>query len=194
MPEQTWDSPDIPERELLFGRPAGSAMPLVWGHAEYLKLVRGLADGRVFDLPPQTVERYVKRDTPSTLAVWRFNHKTRELPRGRTLRVETLAPAAVHWSGDGWRTVRDAVSRDSGLGVHFTDLPTASLPAGSEIRFTFYWPDADRWEGADFSVNIPWGSRRKWNTFATRISNERATGTALLRPTAASVPASGSSQ
>ena len=44
--EQVWDSPDIPERELHFGRPSGSAMPLVWAHAEYLKLRRSLRDGR----------------------------------------------------------------------------------------------------------------------------------------------------
>jgi glucoamylase len=40
--EQVWDSPDIPERELHFGRPSGSAMPLVWAHAEHLKLQRSL--------------------------------------------------------------------------------------------------------------------------------------------------------
>ena len=154
LPEQTWDSPDIPERELYFGRPAGSAMPLVWAHAEYLKLVRGLADGRVFDTPPQTLERYVKRDTHSTLVHWRFNHKIRELEPGRTLRVETLAPAKIRWSSDGWGTLRDTVTRDSGLGVHFADLPTTALRAGSEIRFTFYWTDAARWEAADFLVRI----------------------------------------
>ena len=33
--EQVWDAADIPERELYFGRPSGSAMPLVWAHAEY---------------------------------------------------------------------------------------------------------------------------------------------------------------
>ena len=154
LPEQTWDSPDIPERELYFGRPAGSAMPLVWAHAEYLKLVRGLADSRVFDTPPQTLERYVKRDTHSTLVHWRFNHKIRELEPGRTLRVETLAPAKIRWSSDGWGTLRDTVTRDSGLGVHFADLPTTALRAGSEIRFTFYWTDAARWEGADFLVRI----------------------------------------
>jgi len=45
---------------LYFGHPSGSAMPLVWAHAEYLKLQRSLRDGRVFDLPPQTVQRYLK--------------------------------------------------------------------------------------------------------------------------------------
>jgi len=155
LPEQSWDAPDIPERELYFGRPAGSAMPLVWAHAEYLKLVRGLADGRVFDTPPQTVERYLNRDFHSTLILWRFNHKIRELEPGRTLRVETMAPARVHWSADGWQTTRDAATRDSGLGVYFADLPTTALGAGSEILFTFYWPETGRWEGADFSVKIP---------------------------------------
>ena len=33
LSEQVWDSADIPERELAFGKPSGSAMPLVWAHA-----------------------------------------------------------------------------------------------------------------------------------------------------------------
>jgi glucoamylase len=59
LPEQIWDADDIPERGLFRGRPSGSAMPLVWAHAEYLKLRRSLQDGRVFDMPTQTVSRYL---------------------------------------------------------------------------------------------------------------------------------------
>jgi glucoamylase len=44
LPEQVWDAADIPERELFNGHPSGSAMPLVWAHAEYVKLVRSLSD------------------------------------------------------------------------------------------------------------------------------------------------------
>ena len=55
--EQIWDAPDIPQRELHFGQPSGSAMPLVWAHAEHVKLRRSLRDGRVFDMPPQPVRR-----------------------------------------------------------------------------------------------------------------------------------------
>jgi glucoamylase len=40
IPEQVWDAADIPERELFCGRPAGSAMPLVWAHAETIPLFR----------------------------------------------------------------------------------------------------------------------------------------------------------
>ena len=154
LPEQVWDSADVPERELFLGRPAGSAMPLVWAHAEYLKLVRSLSDGRVFDTPPQAVERYLTRRTGSRLALWRFNHKTREMLRGQVLRIETLAPALVHWSADGWRTARDVATVDSGLGVHHVDLPTAALGPGTPVLFTFYWPGASRWEGCDFSVSV----------------------------------------
>ena len=39
IPEQVWDGPDIPSRGLAFGRPSGSARPLVWAHAEFAKLV-----------------------------------------------------------------------------------------------------------------------------------------------------------
>lgn len=62
LPEQVWDSADIPEHGLFLGRPTGSAMPLVWAHAEYVKLLRSLRDGRVFDMPPQTVQRYLHSD------------------------------------------------------------------------------------------------------------------------------------
>jgi len=57
--EQVWDAADIPERELYAGRPSGSAMPLVWAHAECVRLQRSLQDGKLFDLPPQTVQRYL---------------------------------------------------------------------------------------------------------------------------------------
>ncbi len=150
--EQVWDSPDIPERELFFGRPSGSAMPLVWAHAEYLKLRRSLRDGRIFDLPPQTVQRYLKEKTVSPRRVWRFNHKLRSLPAGKNLRIETLSPAVIHWSADGWQTVQDAATREVGLGIHLADLATQALPKGRQVQFTFYWPDAKRWEGADFAV------------------------------------------
>jgi glucoamylase len=152
--EQVWDSPDIPEHELHFGRPSGSAMPLVWAHAEYVKLRRSLRDGQVFDLPPQTVERYLTRKTVSPRMVWRFNHKIRSMPAGKDLRVETLAPAMIHWSADDWKTIEDITSHDVGFGIHVVDLSTRTLPEGKRIKFTFHWRDADRWEGTNFVVRI----------------------------------------
>jgi glucoamylase len=154
LPEQVWDSADIPDHELFLGHASGSAMPLVWAHAEYLKLSRSLFDGHVFDRPSQTVERYLVRQTASDRIVWRFNNKMRAMPANRTLRVETLAPAVVHWSADGWRTVHDTATYDTTLGVHVADLETTHLRRGDHVDLTFYWPEAGRWEGIDFRVCI----------------------------------------
>ncbi len=154
IPEQVWDSEDIPERELWCGRPSGSAMPLVWAHAEYIKLRRSLHDGHVFDMPPQTVQRYLEDKTGSPYAVWRFNHKSQSMAAGQTLRIEVLQPGVVHWSFDGWQTKKDSETQDTGLGMHIVDLPTDDVKAGTTVVFTFYWPEDDRWEGVDFQVKI----------------------------------------
>ncbi len=152
IPEQVWDAADIPERELFRGRPSGSAMPLVWAHAEHIKLLRSLADGRLFDMPPQPRERYQVEAVISFHAIWRFNHKCRSFSQGRILRIETTAPAVVHWSLDGWQTTPDTPSHDSGFGMHVVDIPTAECGIGSVVVFTFFWPDAQRWEGVDYRV------------------------------------------
>jgi len=154
IPEQVWDAADIPERELFHGRPSGSAMPLAWAHAEHVKLLRSLADGRVFDMPPQPRERYQVEGVRPLRAIWRFNNKCRCLPAGRVLRVELLSTALVHWSVDGWRTVQDAPTEDSGLGIYFTDLDTTSLRPGDAIVFTLYWPTENRWEGVDYDLAV----------------------------------------
>jgi glucoamylase len=127
-------------------------MPLVWAHAEYVKLCRSLADGHVFDMPPQPVSRYQKDKIESPHAPWRFNHKCKTIPVGKTLRIEVLQPARVHWSADNWRTAMDSTTRDTGLGIHLTDLPTDKLSAGTQMRFTFQWTLDSRWEGVDFMV------------------------------------------
>lgn len=154
IPEQVWNAPDIPERELFFGRPSGSAMPLTWAHAEYIKLCRSIRERRVFDLPDETVLRYLVHKTPSRHALWRFNQKVRTMPPGKLLRIETLTPAQVHWSLDDWHTTEDTATRDTGLGLHLVDLPTQNLPPGSVVHFTFFWPQGTRWEGRNFSVTV----------------------------------------
>jgi glucoamylase len=127
IPEQIWDAPDIPERELFFGRPSRSAMPLVWAHSEYIKLRRSLQDGRIFDMPPQPVQRYQVEKVGSRYALWRFNHKCYIIPAGKILRLETLAPARVHWGKDGWQDVKDTETRDTGLGPTWQTCPQRSL-------------------------------------------------------------------
>src|SRR5438132_919083 len=159
IPEQVWDAEDIPKRGLRNGRPSGSAMPLVWAHAEYIKLVRSIHERKVFDMPPQPVARYQTSETTSRFAAWRFNQKCRTIPFGKILRIEVLAPATVHWSDDDWQTTIDSKTIDTGIGIHYADLPTSGLSPASNILFTFFWPDANKWEGTNFQVTVGAGAQ-----------------------------------
>jgi len=154
LPEQVWDQDDIPGLELFRGKPTGSACPLVWAHSEYVKLRRSLRDGKIFDQSPQTVQRYQVEKPVRQIFGWRLNNKTRSVPRNKKLRIVLLNPAVVHWSIDGWKSAQDTNTRDTGLNTYVLDLPTASLPAGSQVVFTFYWPQENRWEGTDYGVVV----------------------------------------
>jgi glucoamylase len=65
-----------------------------------------------------------------------------------------LTPAVVRWSTDGWKTFTAINTRDTGLGIYILDLPTASMPSGGQVAFTFYWPLENRWEGTDYTVTV----------------------------------------
>ncbi len=154
IPEQVWDTTDIPERELFAGKSSGSACPLVWAHSEYIKLRRSLLDGRIFDQPPQTVDRYLKQKKSSEYFNWRFNNKARTMPCGKKLRLLLMDQATVHWSLDKWQTATDTDSKESGWNLQYVDLPTDKLICGREIVFTFFWKNGERWEGTDYSVMV----------------------------------------
>jgi len=154
IPEQVWDTDDIPERELFAGKGSGSACPLVWAHSEYIKLRRSFVDNKIFDQPPQTVKRYLEEKVSATYFNWRFNNKPRTLPCGKKLRLLLMEPAIVHWSFDNWQRSHDGNSHDSGWNLHHVDLPTETLAAGRQIVFTFFWKNAARWEGRDYQVTV----------------------------------------
>ena len=154
IPEQIWDTDDISERELFFGKASGSAMPLVWAHAEYIKICRSLNEKEVFDMPPQTKSRYLDDKVKSPYALWNFNNKCRTIPQGKILRIETLTSAMVRWSTDNWKTTNDTFTKDTNLGVHFVDLLTQDLPVGGKIHYTFYWKDANKWENVNFLIEV----------------------------------------
>jgi glucoamylase len=154
IPEQVWDTSDIPERELFAGKGSGSACPLVWAHSEYIKLRRSLRDGKVFDQPPQTVERYLEKKISAEYFNWRFNNKARTMPCGKKLRLLLMDAALVHWSFDGWQNTSDSDSRESGWNLEHVDLATEGLTSGRQIVFTFFWKNAGRWEGRDYRVTV----------------------------------------
>jgi glucoamylase len=154
FPEQVWDARDIPERELLRGEPSGSAMPLVWAHSEHIKLIRSLTQERVFDMPPQTVQRYQHERVSARCAVWRKDLEQAEVPAGRVLRIDLTEASRVRWTDDDWQSFADTETTDSGLGLHFIELPTAGRAPGTRLSFTWQWVETGAWDGQNYSVAI----------------------------------------
>ena len=154
LPEQVWDEKDQPRSHMFLGRPTGSAMPLMWAHAEYIKLLRSVSDGRVFDLIPEVASRYLgDRKARQLFEIWKPNRQVRAVKRGYTLRVQVPAPFRLHWTNDEWHTAEDSPSATTTFGVEFVDIPIA---AGQKapIRFTIFWPKSNSWEGRDYLVEI----------------------------------------
>jgi glucoamylase len=154
LPEQVWDTDDIPDRFMFGGRATGSAAPLLWAHAEYIKLLRSARDGQVFDRIPEVAARYLENPrTPSTLEIWGFSYPLETMAAGKTLRVLADAPFRLRWSSDEWRTIHDTDSTHTALDISYVDVPTTQTQQGT-LRFTFYWPTNDRWEDEDFVVSL----------------------------------------
>jgi glucoamylase len=76
VPEQVWEDPRVPASPFgsdpatasigfRSGEAAGSADPLVWAQAQYVRLVRDLGAGRLLDQPLITRARYVAHGRPA---------------------------------------------------------------------------------------------------------------------------------
>jgi glucoamylase len=153
LPEQIWDAPDMPVAHLEFGRPTGSAMPLVWAHAEYMNLLRSAEDRKPFDLIPAVAKRYVgARSTCRKLEVWKLTRRVRSVKEGYTLRVQTERAFVLHWSMDEWKSSKDQRSVRTELGVEYVDLEEGR--GGTTIVFTFLWADTDAWDGHDYKADV----------------------------------------
>jgi glucoamylase len=154
LPEQVWDAPTLAKQHIHFAGPTGSAIPLMWAHAEYLKLSRSIEDKKVFDRIDPVASRYQSASyKPEPLEIWKLNRQIRTIPAGTKLRLLASTPFELHWSADNWATVQDTASIPTDLGVHYVDIVTA--PGQSNpIRFTFYWTAESRWEGKDYEIAL----------------------------------------
>ncbi|MDD5268655.1 MAG: glycoside hydrolase family 15 protein [Methylococcales bacterium] len=153
LPEQVWDSVAIPERGLYPGQPSGSAMPLVWAHAEFIKLALSIAAGAPVDRPARTWARYGGRNLQLDYALWQPRQRVKQLVAGQELRVLLSEAALIHWGKNDWQNPADVLTEDWGLG-YVARLQTKELAAGERIDFTFYWLDRKVWQGENFQVVV----------------------------------------
>ncbi|MFN5460579.1 MAG: glucan 1,4-alpha-glucosidase [Bacteroidota bacterium] len=87
LPEQIWDKPDLPEKELYNSKASGAAMPLAWAHAEYIKLCRSLESGKIFDMPSGTKKRYIDNQTKSLHQIVNIKKPIKTFRLEKTLRL-----------------------------------------------------------------------------------------------------------
>jgi glucoamylase len=154
LPEQVWDVEDRPRQHMFLGKPTGSAMPLMWAHAEYVKLLRSVHDGEVFDRVDAVARRYLSaRHSCLKLEIWKHNRQPRSIRRGSLLRVQASGHFRLVFTVDDWQTHTQEESLPTALGVRYVDVPVTDHRA-SRVLLTFYWPEERRWEGRDYEVTI----------------------------------------
>lgn len=107
VPEQAWEDPNIPPSSygsdpatasigFVDGQAAGSATPLIWAQAQYLRLVRDLQAGRVLDQPAIVRGRYVSPGPPAELPVTITSPAAgATVPAGSTAVTGTTAKGAL---------------------------------------------------------------------------------------------------
>jgi glucoamylase len=154
MPEQVWDAAAIAERGLFPGKPSGGAMPLVWAHAEFIKLAMSVARGVPCDRPGAVFARYRGHRSDPNAVVWTPRSNPATLRSGQRLRICVEEPALVHYGVDGWQRAADVATQDSGIGLHVADVPTAELRAGQSLDFTLLRTASKRWEGRDYRIEV----------------------------------------
>ena len=153
LPEQIWDTADIPEKGLLFGKHSGSAMPLTWAHAEYIKLCSSIKKRKICDLPMYTQERYINNKIKSSIVIWRFNQQEKIISCKKLLRIEVLAEAVVRWTDNNWTRWKEVTTKNSRLGIYVADIP-CSTSKRKAVSFTFFWKQANHWENKNFEIKV----------------------------------------
>ncbi|HVZ84422.1 MAG TPA: glycoside hydrolase family 15 protein [Terracidiphilus sp.] len=161
MPEQVWDEPNRPGMRLQLGQPAGSAVPLVWAHAEYLKLLRSAVDGHVFDRIEPVYTRYCEPEgrpkVRRNLEFFSFHRPIQQMRAGETLRIVDEKPFTVTWTADGWKTVTTTASRSLGSAGFSADLPTVPEQNGGALSWTLQWAGDGSWLGYNVNVRLSFG-------------------------------------
>ncbi len=165
LAEQLWDAADVPSSPpMVLGQPAGSAMPLAWAHAEYIRLVRSASDGKVFDRIDLVEDRYLQKPNalqtnllqpyaPSNLEVWNFVRQIQAIPRGKHLRIPLAGNFNLQWSSDGWATAQSTPAIPTAVGIFYADIPTDATTLGPLV-FTFFWISSGTWQGRNYQVNL----------------------------------------
>ncbi len=154
MPEQIWDAEAIPERGLEPGKPSGSAMPLLWVHAEFLMLVHAAQNLRPIEMLDVVEKRYGGIRPAAAVWHWREDAPFQTLPAGRSLVIERASPFLLHFGFGGWTNIEDRRAQRTGFGMFAVRLSPDDLAGHSLLDFTWLDFDSARWRNQDFAIDL----------------------------------------
>jgi glucoamylase len=154
IPEQVWDTAPLPQRGLEPGRPSGSAMPLAWAHAEFVKLAVSRALGHPFDRPAAVWQRYGGARPDAANWIWTPGAPIRHLAAGKSLWLVLPQAGVLHIGVDGWHSRFDLPTLESGSGLHGVELAAARLAGHHSLQFTWRWQADGNWLGEDFNIQL----------------------------------------
>ncbi len=154
LPEQVWDAAAIPALGLVPGRPSGSAMPLLWSHAEFLKLLVARENGgRPIEMLVDVERRYAGATPPAAAqSRWRTEAPVVLLVAPRELLIEDREPFSLHFGINGWKEPRDRDATQGPFGLWSVALKADDLGGQASVQFTRRY--GERWEGKDHSVSL----------------------------------------
>jgi len=135
IPEQVWDAPAL--GRFRPGRPTGSAMPLAWAHAEFVKLAASRAQGYPFDRPAAVWRRYGGERPRAAAAIWTPGAPARRVAAGQALWIVLPEAAALRLWLDDASTPADQATAACGLGLHGLRLDAARLAGHTRLQFSW---------------------------------------------------------
>jgi glucoamylase len=191
LPEQVWDTDPIPALGLAPGRPSGGAMPLVWAHAEFLKLLVARERGRPVEWLASVEQHFGHRplarqsdvprnearaaDRRSKIWHWREEIPIASLPADKLLVIEDRVPFTLHLGFDGWQRVQDRPAQAGAFGIWSVALTRQELAEAGELNFTRLYESG--WENRNHQVSLDRGKSASSGSAANPVS-----GAAIAEP------------
>ncbi|HEY0426690.1 MAG TPA: glycoside hydrolase family 15 protein [Pyrinomonadaceae bacterium] len=147
IPEQIWDKQQVPQADsqfspnLKFGEGTGSATPLAWSSAQFIRLAVNLQSGKNLDTPDVVYNRYVKTAVP------------RQASNFGGMDEEVVLPVKA---GEKFRFTRQAAP-NAKVAISFQD-ETKLVPVNEKGEFSVEITAPEKEEIAIVAVVMPDGS------------------------------------
>ena len=127
IPEQAWDQADPTAYNHVFGKGTGSAAPLAWAMAQYVRLAQGIGAGKVVETPSVVADRYARQAPPAAPQLSVTSPADLSTATSRTITVSgTTTATSVYLSVNG---VKQQIAVSAGHVLHPGDAAVDQQPA-----------------------------------------------------------------